>query len=269
MNRQEEFLVTFQPGDKQVYVLAGTRLQEAATAAGLVLDAPCGGEGTCGKCRVIVSQGAAPPTTEERKALSQEELHAGCRLACQATVNGPMSVLVPATSLVDRPYQILTRSQTPVAAEAACTQGGGDRQTLCRVPPPDRGDDLPDLARLQRCLGPLQADLGMVRELPRRLREAHFQGTAVLDRDRLIDFEPGNTEWDSFGVAIDLGTTTLVAALLDLATGRQVRIASRLNPQTRFGDDVLTRILMARREALSAPTGWSSSSGLSPKLSTR
>ncbi len=87
----------------------------------------------------------------------------------------------------------------------------------------------------------------MVRELPRRLREAHFQGTAVLDRDRLIDFEPGNTEWDSFGVAIDLGTTTLVAALLDLATGRQVRIASRLNPQTRFGDDVLTRILMARR----------------------
>ncbi len=68
----------------------------------------------------------------------------------------------------------------------------------------------------------------------------------MLDDDRLIDFEPGNTEWDSFGIAVDLGTTTLVAALLDLATGRQVRIAARLNPQTRFGDDVLTRILMAR-----------------------
>ena len=92
----------------------------------------------------------------------------------------------------------------------------------------------------------LQADLGLVRKLPRRLRDAHFQGTAVLDGNRLIDFEPGNTVWDSYGVAVDLGTTTLVAALLDLATGRQVRIVSRLNPQTRFGDDVLTRILMAR-----------------------
>ena len=128
---------------------------------------------------------------------------------------------------------------------------------MSSLPPPARGDDLPDLARLQRCLGRgerggekepslPQADLGMVRELPGRLREGHFQGTAVLDRDRLIDFEPGNTEWDSFGVAIDLGTTTLVAALLDLATGRQIRVASRLNPQTRFGDDVLSRILLAR-----------------------
>jgi uncharacterized 2Fe-2S/4Fe-4S cluster protein (DUF4445 family) len=242
MNRQEEFPVAFQPGDKQVYVLAGTRLQEAATQADLVLDAPCGGEGTCGKCRVLVHAGAAPPTAEERKALSEEELHAGCRLACQATVNGPMSVLVPASSLVDRPYQILVHSQTAVAAEGAAAI----TKRYVELPPPDRGDDMPDLARLQRQLGPLEADLGLVRELPCRLREAHFQGTAVLDDNRLLDFEPGNTEWDSFGVAIDLGTTTLVAALLDLATGRQVRIASRLNPQTRFGDDVLTRILLAR-----------------------
>ena len=78
------------------------------------------------------------------------------------------------------------------------------------------------------------------------MRDAKFQGTAVLDDGRLIDFEPGNTEWDSYGIAVDLGTTTLVAALLDLATGRQVRVASRLNPQTRFGDDVLSRILLAR-----------------------
>jgi uncharacterized 2Fe-2S/4Fe-4S cluster protein (DUF4445 family) len=242
MNRQQEFSVTFQPGDKQVYALAGTRLQEAATAADLVLDAPCGGEGTCGKCRVVVLAGAAPPTADERNALGEEELHAGCRLACQATVCGPMSVLVPATSLVDRPHQILTDSRTAVEAEGAAA--------ICKryveLAPPDRGDDLPDLARLQRRLAPFEADVGLLRKLPRRLREVHFQGTAVLDDDRLIDFEPGNTEWDSYGVAIDLGTTTLVAALLDLATGRQVRVAARLNPQTRFGDDVLARILLAR-----------------------
>jgi uncharacterized 2Fe-2S/4Fe-4S cluster protein (DUF4445 family) len=238
----QEFPITFLPGDKTVYVLAGTRLQEAATAADLVLDAPCGGEGTCGKCRVVVCEGTLPPTEEERRRLTDEELRAGCRLACQATVGGPMTVLVPETSLVDRPHQILVDSVAPVATEGA--------PLICKryveLSLPDRGDDVPDLARLQRQLGPVEADLDLLRELPRRLRNAHFQGTAVLDGDRLIDFEPGNSEWDSYGVAIDLGTTTLVAALLDLATGRQVRIASRLNPQTRFGDDVLSRILMAR-----------------------
>ena len=107
MNQAAEFPVTFQPGDRTVYVLAGTRLQEAATAADLVLDAPCGGEGTCGKCRLVVREGASPPTPEECNVLTEEELRAGCRLACQATVSGPMSVLAPDTSLVDRPYQIL------------------------------------------------------------------------------------------------------------------------------------------------------------------
>ena len=245
MNRQEEFPVTFEPGDKKVYVLAGTLLQEAATAADLVLDAPCGGEGTCGKCRVVVVQGASPPTDEERQRLTAEELHAGCRLACQATVDGPMTVLVPAASLVDRPHQILVDSQAPVTADGP--------PLICKryleLRSPDRDDDLSDVARLERQLGPLQAELSLLRGLPRRLREAHFQGTAVLDGNRLIDFEPGNTEWDSFGIAVDLGTTTLVAALLDLATGRQVRITSRLNPQTRFGDDVLSRILMARNSS--------------------
>jgi uncharacterized 2Fe-2S/4Fe-4S cluster protein (DUF4445 family) len=82
--------------------------------------------------------------------------------------------------------------------------------------------------------------------LPRRLRQAEFRGTAVLAEGRLLDFEPGNTEWHAHGVAVDLGTTTLAAALLDLSTGRQVQVVSRLNPQTAFGDDVLARIVHAR-----------------------
>jgi uncharacterized 2Fe-2S/4Fe-4S cluster protein (DUF4445 family) len=240
-----EFLVTFQPGDKKVYVLQGTRLQEAATAADLVLDAPCGGEGSCGKCRVVVSEGAAPPTAEERKRLTEEELHAGCRLACQATVNGPMTVWVPAISLVERPYQILVESTAPVQADGAAVI----RKQYVELPVPDRADDLPDMARLERRLGPLQTDLSFVRDIPCRLRSFNFQGTAVIEGNRLLDFEPENTEWDCYGVAIDLGTTTLVAALLDLATGRQVRVTSRLNPQSRFGDDVLSRILMARTKS--------------------
>ena len=248
----EEFPVTFQPGDKRVFVLGGTRLQEAAIAAGLVLDAPCGGEGTCGKCRVVVSEGASQATPEEQRLLSAEELHAGCRLACQTIVQGPTGALVPATSLVDRPYQILVESDSATSTDGSPVIS----KHYLELPAPARDDDAADLERIERCLGPLEIDSPLLRELPRQLRAAHFQGTAVLDQRRLIDFEPDNTEWESYGVAIDLGTTTLVAALLDLATGREVRVAARLNPQTRFGDDVLSRINLARttsRGGLSRP----------------
>lgn len=269
----EEFPVTFQPGDRQVFVLAGTRLQEAAITAGFVLDAPCGGEGTCGKCRVVVSEGANPATPEEENLLSAEELQAGCRLACQTNVTGPTSILVPATSLVDRPYQILVESGADHASAASVAADGSPviLKHYVELPAPSRDDDVADLERIERCLGPLDVDYSLLRELPQQVRAARFQGTVVLEQRsdvggrrseirhptsdlrpltsglrRLIDFEPDNTTWESYGVAIDLGTTTLVAALLDLATGREVRVAARLNPQTRFGDDVLSRINLAR-----------------------
>ena len=108
----------------------------------------------------------------------------------------------------------------------------------------------PTLLRLERALdaGPLEIDLPLLRELPARLREADFRGTAVLAERRLLDFEPGNTEADAFAVAVDVGTTTLVATLLDLGTGSEWAVDARLNPQTRFGDDVLSRILYARQD---------------------
>ena len=116
------------------------------------------------------------------------------------------------------------------------------------LPTPARGDDLPDLLRLERAIGgeALKIDLSLLRQIPRRLREADFRGTAVLADGRLLDFEPGNTAADAFAVALDLGTTTLVAELLDLGTGARWAVDARLNPQIRFGDDVLSRILYAR-----------------------
>ena len=107
---------------------------------------------------------------------------------------------------------------------------------------------MPDALRLERALsdGPLEIGLPMLRELPAALREAEFRGTAVLAERRLLDFERGDTASDGFAAAFDLGTTTLVGLLLDLRTGDQRAVTSRLNPQTRFGDDVLSRILHAR-----------------------
>jgi uncharacterized 2Fe-2S/4Fe-4S cluster protein (DUF4445 family) len=239
--REAEVPVTFQPSGKTVYVLQGTRLLEAAAGVLLVLDSPCGGEGLCRKCRVLAASGAGEPTAAERKAFSAEELAAGWRLACQSAVGGPMSVEVPETSLLGSRQKIL-------ASAAHAPRPADDppvRKRYLELPPPSRTDDAPDLVRLERVLGPLQLDLELLQNLSRRLRETGFRGTAVVAADRLIDFEPGNTEPEAFAVATDLGTTTLVSALLQIGTGRELAVASRLNPQTRFGDDVLSRIVYA------------------------
>jgi uncharacterized 2Fe-2S/4Fe-4S cluster protein (DUF4445 family) len=247
MMREVEVPVSFQPSGRKAFVLRGTRLVEAADSVDLVLESPCGGEGTCGKCRVKILQGAAKPTAAEMSHFSSEELEAGWRLACQSIVESPTEVEIPAGSLVALQHQILVQSAGDVAS-------GDDPPIVKRyveLDPPDRSDDSSDMLRLEAALalGPLSADLQLIQELPSRLRASEFCGTAVLEGGHLLDFEPGDTSGEVFAVAIDLGTTTLAASLLDLASGKELAIASRLNPQTRFGDDVLSRILHTRQNA--------------------
>jgi len=238
-----EAAVTFQPHGRTIHVRHGTRLVEAAVEAGVTLNMPCGGEGVCGKCRVVLRQGAGPLEAAERQAVSQAELDHGIRLACQTTVEGPMTVEVPDTSLLSSIHQILAR---PSAAADGPTDPAVTKRYI-ELAPPGRTDAAADWNRLRRALGPLEIDIDLLRLLPARLRDAAFRGTAVLADGRLIDFEPGNTESDSCAVAVDVGTTTLVAMLVDLVTGRELAVASRLNPQTGLGDDVLTRILYAQQ----------------------
>ena len=258
MTREREVLVRFRPSGREAFVLPGTRLVEAAAEAGLLIDVPCGGEGTCGKCRLIVVSGAAEPTTIERKWLSDEELQAGWRLACQSAVDGPAEVDIPSVSLATVEQKILVRYREEKKVSELFSgkrvptpfSDPPVRKQYVELSSPTRGDDLPDALRLERALGvgPLAMDVSLLRELSARLREAGFCGTAVLAGDRLLDFEIGNTEADAFAVAVDLGTTTLAGELMDLGTGSEWATTARLNPQTRFGDDVLSRILHAREK---------------------
>ncbi len=100
-----EVLVRFRPADREVYVLPDTRLLEAAAEAGLRVEVPCGGEGLCGKCRVVVSVGADEPTDAERQAFSDAELAAGWRLACQSAVRGLTEVEIPPASRAAAEHQ--------------------------------------------------------------------------------------------------------------------------------------------------------------------
>jgi uncharacterized 2Fe-2S/4Fe-4S cluster protein (DUF4445 family) len=274
--RDTEVLVTFRPSCAEAYVLPGTRLVEAAAEAGIVLEVPCGGEGLCGKCRVIVASGAGQPTPVERDHFSAAELASGWRLACQTEVQGPMDVVVPPTSQVAAEPKILQDTgsasvppaffvpgETPAffvsgVPSALCVAGETPalpqldppvRKRYVELPAPARGDELPDALRLERAVGcgPLAIDLSLLQQLSAKLRQSDFQGTAVFADSRLLDFESGNTETDAFAVALDLGTTSLVAELLDLGVGARWAVDARLNPQIRFGDDVLSRILHVRQ----------------------
>ncbi len=240
--RQEEIPIRLSPQGRTVHVLPGTKVLEAVARSGVTVNTPCGGQGTCGKCRVKLLAGETEPTAAEKTALTEAELEVGLALACQRIISGPMSVETPESSLLASFHQILMGDRDALDADA-------ERPVVKRyleLPPPSLEDCIPDLDRLQRETGPLDTDLEVLQSLPGLLRKSSFRGTAVLAHRRLIGWEAGDTTASLHVAAFDIGTTTLGGVLLDLHRGLEVASASQMNPQTVYGDDVLARILYAR-----------------------
>lgn len=234
--------VTFQPSGRAVRVSAGATVREAALQAGIAMDYPCGGQGTCGKCRVRVLSDHAAATPSERGLLSPEDLARGIRLACQCAVRGPMAV-----ELGDSAPAALHKVLTGAADTFPRAEDPPIRKRYVELAPPSLEDGLPDAERLCAAAGAAHVAPTLLRDLPRALRDAEFRGTAVVADDTLIGFEPGDTAAHCYAVAFDIGTTTLVAELIDLAAGAIVARSSKMNPQTIYGDDVLSRIGYAGR----------------------
>ncbi|MFA6134277.1 MAG: ASKHA domain-containing protein [Phycisphaerae bacterium] len=230
--------VTFQPQGRVVHVLGGTKVLEAAAEAGLTLETPCGGGGTCGKCRVQIVSGACPPGEADGRVFNEQELRDGWRLACQTSICGPTVIHVPSASLFADGHQIVTASQTESARQLLPAV----RKVPVELPSPTLASAHPDLLSLEEKLGPIRGDLSLLRRLPALLRKNNFRGTAVLTDHRLIDFESGDTSARCYGLAVDIGTTTLAASLMDLCSGEEVALTAAMNAQVRFGDDVLSRI---------------------------
>ncbi|MBT3381637.1 MAG: DUF4445 domain-containing protein [Lentisphaerae bacterium] len=238
---KSRYKVTFQPSGRTVHVLAETILFEAAARAGVLLQSPCGGKGTCGKCRVRVVEGACAPSEACRSALTEEQLEEGYRLACQAKVGGDSVVDVPDASLYEASTKILTSGEgRELSGQPAVWK------RYVELPCPSSEDAVADLRRLEREIGKVHVHLDVMQGLPNALRDNAFKGTAVVCSSRLLAFEPGNTEGQCYGVAFDLGTTTVVGELIDLTTGRELAVVATMNPQISLGDDVISRITRAR-----------------------
>ena len=252
--------VRFQPQDRVVHVEAGTLIAEAAKAAGIEFSLPCGGQGRCGRCTVIVQQGDVQRPPSQR--LSADDLALGYALACQATIQSNTTIYIP-------PQEIERKLQTDKTAQKIQVPFSYDhlrdqplRKVVVTMTEPSLNDQTDDWSRLRRELARqhgvtgLTARLTVLRRISAALREGGWTATLVIETDRwdmpdgpprLVDILPGEHLETLWGVAIDIGTTTNVVWLVNLLNGEVMEQAADYNGQIARGEDVISRIIYAAK----------------------
>ena len=233
----EELQVIFQPSGRRVFVLPGTIVLEAAARAGFIIDTPCGGTGKCGKCLVRITAGDCETSQTEKDSLGSDRIAKGWRLACQARIVGPLTIEIPGTSLFESSQRILETGK----GEKVDLNPNTRKQCVELATDASVDQDL-----LAKAFGVLTCGPQVSRRLPGIQGGKGTKVTGVFVGGELVDVEMGDTAKDCYGLAFDIGTTTIVGTLVDLGTGDDVAVASRLNPQTSFGDDVISRITRCR-----------------------
>jgi len=260
--------IRFLPHDNTISVEDGTSLIRAALEAGVHINASCGGEGVCGKCRVIIEQGEVEGGVTNR--VKAEDREKGIRLACQSTVKSDLTVRIPVESAIDA--SVLNLQRTPrktariqeVDFESLKQEGlflPPVEKRFLRLPEPTSDDRLPDVARLVSHLKVhydehrLVVRLPVIRKIPGLLRGSGFEITATLARPvhsgrktHIIDIEAGDTADRSYAVAMDIGTTTIYGQLIDLNAGDVMAERAAFNGQISYGEDVISRIVYAEKE---------------------
>ena len=254
-------LVVFTPSGKRGYFEKGTSILQIARQLGVDLDSVCGGRGICSKCQITPSYGEFPKhgVTVSADALSEwnkvEEryndkrgLAKGRRLGCQACVQGDVVIDVPAESQVHKQVIRKDASVRPVKMNPAT------RLFYVEVAEPDMHEPSGDLERLKKALkeqwgiGDVELDFFQLNKLQKTLRQGNWAVTVAIFKDHtatrssIVEIWPGLYEKGIYGLAIDLGSTTIAAHLTDLKSGEVLKSAGLMNPQIRFGEDLMSRV---------------------------
>ena len=257
-------LVVFTPSGKRGRFPAGTPVLTAARQLGVDLDSVCGGRGICSKCQITPGYGAFSKhgVTVHEDALSawnsvearydeKRGLKPGRRLGCQAQIEGDVVIDVPAESQVHKQVVRKAASSRVIAMDPAT------KLYFVEVDQPDMHEPTGDLERLARALkrewgiDAIRAELSLLSKLQPVLRKAKFGVTVALhrahsgDAAQVLEIWPGLHEDGLYGLAIDLGSTTIAAHLTDLVTGEVKASAGIMNPQIRFGEDLMSRVSYA------------------------
>jgi len=235
------------PADQWIKVRRDLILMEALQRAGIDLENECGGMGTCGKCKVRIVTALGPPDEQEKALLSKKELERGQRLACRIRIRKSIVVYTDESPSELEMIQILKHGQTPDVTLDPLIE----KHTV-QVAPPTIEHPESDFHRLRIALGEPYAQMRITARclgsLYRAMRRNGFRGEALIHRNCMLSWEPPDSVRGRFGMIFDIGTTTLVGKLIDMAQGREVGVISRLNSQSRYGSNVINRVQYVREK---------------------
>lgn len=261
-----QYKVIFSPDRREINVEEGITLSEAADLAGVHINNLCGGQGVCGECKVRITKGIVEKSTKSISLLSKDEIQQGYVLACQNPVRDNLEVEIPVEARLEG-EQILTEGETltfsiPEEIEKPPQEEAGvsfysplTMKMYLKLPLPTLEDNLSDLERIYReiqrkaNISDPEIELHKIRGLARILRKSEMRITVTLGRKnskfKIIQIEGGDTSKRNFGIALDIGTTTVVAQLVDMNSKEILGTKASHNRQSRYGEDVISRIIYA------------------------
>jgi len=236
--------IVLQPGGVKGQIETGKTILEAVRELGADIRSTCGGKGVCGKCKVKIEKGQEdlPPPRDREEKILKDNLGSGYRLACCTAINAPLSILIPEESIPAEKVILVEGEKTPFTLDPAI------KKYHIELAPPIPGYPLGGarnlLDRLAEIydLRDLIIDPTVLGQLPEMIREAKGDTTVTIwDDKEIIHVEPGYAH-NGYGVAVDIGTTTVVGYLVNLHTGEEEAIDAMANPQAAYGADIMTRI---------------------------
>lgn len=258
IGKDEKFAIIFQPSGRRGLIRKGRSIREASIEIGEDIEGPCGGKGVCGKCKIKVLDGffekygihssisnLSPLNSTEKEILSAEDEKNGFRLACQAKIFGDIVAFVPEASRLVRQVIRKAPKNLDIKIDPAV------KKYFIKLPKATLEDNRGDWERIQDELKnkygliELSIDYQVLIDLQNIVREGDWEITvSVWNNKEVIKVEPGCVD-KAYGLALDIGTTTLAGYLCDLTDGRVVATSSMMNPQVIFGEDIMSRISYA------------------------
>ena len=249
--------ITFLPDKKNINVNKETTILEALESVGINIDTPCGGKGICGKCKVLVVEGITTASSIEKKFLSEEEMGKGFRLACQTKLFKDAIIEIPLEIKLDFEKVYSTNLKGDINhIKNNFAIDSNLKKVFLDLRKPSLDDQRSDWQRIKDRLSlsevenisNLKMSIETLRKMPNLIRKANFKVTVTILNNEIIDIENGETTNNSYGIAFDIGTTTVAGYLIDLRTGVELSAVAKTNPQIIYGEDVISRIEFIQRQ---------------------
>jgi len=249
-----KFKITFQPDNVTANAAAGESLVDVAAHVGLHINASCGGEGVCGRCRVELTAGEVDSKSGPGVFLTKSEYARGLRLACRTFVSGDATITIPPDSRADASVYASALTEAEVSVESLAPMS---RDLEVELPPPSAADNLADYDRLMDHLSAAhglerpEMALEALKEMPAALRDGDFGAWVTVFEDpgtalkRITNIRSAKSPQILYALAVDIGTTTVWGRLINLESGESSHSHGDLNGQISFGEDVISRIVFA------------------------